>query len=132
MSPWQQGASTIMEVQAQCYSISLAFQCVAMLRDTLLHAYNVFLTHLTLPPSSSLSLSLGAGSLLPIQVSGSSSKLAKDSAFHHFTLLLCANTANMTTLLRPAPLVRVCGCVCVCVWVGVSLASYKEVHPLDT
>eukprot|EP00731_Ephydatia_muelleri_P002944 Em0001g2944a len=37
-------------------------------------------------------------------VSGSSSKLAKDSAFHHFTLLLCADTANMTTLLRPAPL----------------------------
>eukprot|EP00731_Ephydatia_muelleri_P002928 Em0001g2928a len=34
----------------------------------------------------------------------SSSKLAKDSAFHHFTLLLCADTANMTTLLRPAPL----------------------------
>ena len=60
-------------------------------------------------------LSLGAGSLLPIQVSGSSSKLAKDSAFHHFTLLLCADTANMTTLLRPAPLVRVCVCVCVCV-----------------
>eukprot|EP00731_Ephydatia_muelleri_P002938 Em0001g2938a len=39
-----------------------------------------------------------------LKVSGSSSKLAKDSAFHHFTLLLCANTANMTTLLRPAPL----------------------------
>ncbi|KAL5517919.1 hypothetical protein EMCRGX_G003563 [Ephydatia muelleri] len=39
-----------------------------------------------------------------LKVSGSSSKLAKDSAFHHFTLLLCADTANMTTLLRPAPL----------------------------
>ena len=84
-------------------------------------------------------LSLGAGSLLPIQVSGSSSKLAKDSAFHHFTLLLCADTANMTTLLRPAPLVRVCACgcvcvcvcVCVCMRVCVSLAGYNEVHPLD-
>ena len=39
-----------------------------------------------------------------LKVSGSSSKLVKDSAFHHFTLLLSADTANMTTLLRPAPL----------------------------
>ena len=100
MSPWQQGASTVMR-----YSTA-RMQCVF---DTS-HLSSLLLPH---------PLSLGAGSLLPIQVSGSSSKLAKDSAFHHFTLLLCADTANMTTLLRPAPLVRVCVYVCVCMCVGV-------------
>ena len=35
------------------------------------------------------------------QVSGTSAKLARDSAYHHFTLLLNVDTSNLHQLLRP-------------------------------
>ena len=42
----------------------------------------------------------------PMQVSGSSAKLTKNSAYHHFTLLLNANRDNLHSCLRPHPNLR--------------------------
>ena len=49
-------------------------------------------------------------------MSGTSSKLAKSSTYHHFTLLLHADTRNLHHYLSPHPNVHIVySCLCLCV-----------------